>query len=179
MKRIILLLLLLPSVLIAQFKIELTPIQKVVIPGEVTYNLINFMGSADGVSYTPTITQNVYTKITPGMTAHVINGITFADDSLTIQSAGDYLIYISVAFTAASSSDLWRIEVYKNGAAISNIGRFITRSYASSNPDAISHFWYLPGLAVDDDISFRMTNLSASRNPTIVDFKVYMEKKPK
>lgn len=179
MKRIILLLLLLPVTLTAQFKIELTPIQKVVIPGEVAYNLINFTGSADGVSYTPTIAQNVYTKLTPGMVAHVNNGITFADDSLTIQSAGDYLIYITVAFTAASTTDLWRIEVYKNGAVIPNIGRFITRSYASSDPDALSSFWYLNGLAVDDDISFRMTNLSASRNPTIVDFKIYVEKKPK
>ena len=147
--------------------------------GILTYNFIHWVGSADVITYTPSITQNLYTKLTPAMVEHENDGMTYAADSLTVISAGDYTIDISVRFSGANANDAWQIKVYKNHIAMaSSVGRFIIRTNTAGLPDTRSYFWYLQDLAADDDISFRMTNLTASRDPTFLDFKIYMEKKP-
>ena len=151
----------------------------VTITGDLVYDFTHWVGSADVITYTPSITQNLYTKLTPAMVEHENDGMTYAADSLTIISAGDYTIQISVRFSGANANDAWQIKVYKNGAAMgSSVGRFIIRTNTAGQPDTRSYFWYLTDLAADDDISFRMTNLTASRDPTFLDFKIYMEKKP-
>ena len=138
----------------------------------------HWVGSADSISYTPTIAKDVYTKLTPGMVEHEGDDITYAADTLTVEAGhvGDFEIQISVRFTAANANDAWQIKVYKNHLAMdSSVGRFIIRSAGSGLPDTRSYFWYLQDLAIGDDISFHMTNLSASRDPTFLDFKIYMK----
>ena len=138
----------------------------------------HWVGSADSISYTPTIAKDVYTKLTPGMVEHEGDDITYAADTLTVEAGhvGDFEIQISVRFTAANANDAWQIKVYKNHVAMpSSVGRFIIRSSGSGLPDTRSYFWYLQDLAIGDDISFHMTNLSASRDPTFLDFKIYMK----
>lgn len=140
-------------------------------------SLTHWVGSADGVTYTPAITKDVYIKITPGMVEHENDGMTYAADTLTIIKSGDYTVDIAVRFSGANQNDVWQIKVYKNNAAMSSsVGRFIIRTTAAGQPDSRSFFWYLQDLATDDDISFHMTNLTATRDPTIVDFKIFIAK---
>ena len=149
--------------------------------GDLEYAFAHFVGSADSVSYTPTITQNVYTKLIPSMVSHEADHITFAADSLTINSGydGDYFILISVRLSGANANDAWRIKVYKNASSFpSSVGQFIFRTTTGGYTDTKFYMWYLPDLVAGDDVSFYITNLSASRNPTIQDMKIYMEKKP-
>ena len=148
-------------------------------PGDLTYNFVHFVASADSIDYTPTVSAGVYTKLLPVMVAHENDGFTFADDSLTIITPGDYFINISVRFSGANANDIWRIKVFKDKIALgSSIGRFVVRTTAAAQPDTKSFFWYLEELVADNVIDFRITNFTASRNPTFRDFKIYMEKKP-
>ena len=163
-----------------QFKVDLTtdPIT-ITLPATVRYIFPHFVGSADAITYTPTVTKDVYTKLVPSMTAKEADGITFAADSLTIVTPGDYRFDISVRFSGANQNDIWQIKIYKNTAAMDlSAGRFITRTTAASLSDAKTYFWYLLDLVAGDDISFRMTNLTATRNPTIQDFKILCEMRP-
>ena len=149
--------------------------------GDIEYGYSHFVGSADSVSYTPTVSQNVYTKIKPGMVEHEADHITFAADTLTINSGydGDYLVFISIRLAGANANDFWRIKIYKNKLAFPvSVGQFIFKTTAGGVSDTKSYVWYLKDLVAGDDISFYVTNLSASRNPTIEDMKIFMDKKP-
>jgi hypothetical protein len=147
--------------------------------GVFQYNFVHGVYSADSVSYTPSITKDLYTKLTPSMSSHESDGITFAGDTLTILTAGDYFINISVVFSGTNANDIWRIKIYKNNIPLpSSAGRFVIRTTGAGTVDNRSYFWYLIGLSVNDNISFRITNQTASRNPTFTDMKIYIEKKP-
>lgn len=156
---------------------------KMTLAGDLVYGFIHFVGSADSVAVTPTVTQYVYTKLLPGITAHETGGVTFAADSLTILTSGDYVCNISITLSGTNANDYWRIKVYKNNAALPNtgansIGRFSFRTTANNQTDTRSYLWYLKDLAINDVLSWRITNLSASRNPTITDMKIYFYKAP-
>lgn len=148
------------------------------IAGNLKYSFVHAVGSADGISYTPSVTQNVYTKLVPSIVWREQDGIT-CKDSVQITVAGDYRVDISIALSGANVNDFWRLKIYKNGVAYSpELGRFRWRTVSSGVTDTRSYFWYLMGLTANDWISFRLTNETASRNPTITDFKVFIEQKP-
>jgi len=139
----------------------------------------HFVGSADSISYTPTVAKDVFTKLVPVMVSHEADYITFGGDTLTIQAGhiGDYTIQISVRMSGSNANDIWQIKVYKNAVKMpTSIGQFIFRTTSAGLADTKSYFWYLQDLAEGDDISFYVTNLSASRNPTFDDFKIMMIK---
>jgi len=149
--------------------------------GAIAYKFAHAVFSADSVSYTPTITEDVYTKLVPGSTTHESDHITAQGDTLTIETGfdGDYLVFISVRASGANQNDVWRIKIYKNSAALpSSVGRFTFRTTSAGFADTRFFFWYLDDLVAGDDISFYITNLTGSRDPTISDFKVYAEQKP-
>ena len=148
------------------------------IAGNLKYGFVHAVGSVDATSYTPSVSQNVYTKLVPTIVWRENDGLTCLD-SVKILTAGDYRLDIALSLSGANANDFWRLKVYKNGAAFSpELGRFRWRNLAGGVTDTRSYFWYLIGLAANDWISFRITNETASRNPTITDFKVYLEIKP-
>jgi hypothetical protein len=150
----------------------------VTIAGNLKYGFIHAVGSVDATSYTPSVSQNVYTKLVPSIVWRETDGLTCLD-SVKILAAGDYRIDVSIALSGTNVNDFWRLKIYHNGAAYSpQLGRFRWRSVASNVTDTRSFFWYVEGLAVNDWLSFRLTNETASRNPTITDMKVYIEQKP-
>ncbi len=151
--------------------------------GDLTYGFIHFVGSADSVAVTPTVTQYLYTKLLPGIVTHEADGVTFAADSIKILTAGDYACFISVTLSGTNANDYWRIKVFKNNAALPNtgagsVGRFVFRTTANNQTDTREYAWYFKDLAVNDVLSWRITNLSATRNPTITDMKLYFYKLP-
>jgi hypothetical protein len=148
------------------------------IVGNLKYGFIHAVGSVDATSYTPSVSQNVYTKLVPTIVWREQDGLT-CRDSIQILTAGDYRVDVSIALSGNNANDFWRLKVYKNGVAFSpELGRFRWRNTSSGVTDTRSYFWYLTGLAANDWISFRITNETASRNPTITDMKVYIEQKP-
>jgi len=149
--------------------------------GSVKYSYAHAVISADDVTYTPTVTKDVYTKLVPSSTCRHYHNITCQGDTLTIADTfdGDYDFNISVRLSGANQNDAWQIKIYKNAEAMgSSVGRFVFRTTAAGQADTRYFFWYLEDLVGGDDISFYITNLTATRNPTIVDFKVYVEQKP-
>ena len=149
--------------------------------GAIEYNFAHAIMSADSVAYTPTVAKDVYTKLVPGSACHEADYITCQGDTLTILTGfdGDYRIDISIRLSGANVNDAWRIKIYKNSLPQpTSVGRFVFRTTSAGEPDTRYFFWYLDDLVAGDDISFYITNLTASRNPTITDFKVYAEQKP-
>ncbi len=151
--------------------------------GDLTYGFIHFVGSADSVAVTPTVAQYLYTKLLPGIITHEADGVTFAADSLTVLTAGDYACFISITLSGTNANDYWRIKTYKNNAALPNtgensVGRFVFRTTANNQTDTREFVWYFKDLAINDVLSWRITNLSAARNPTVTDMKLYFYKLP-
>jgi hypothetical protein len=154
-----------------------------VFDADLTYGFIHFVGSADSVAVTPTVAQYLYTKLLPGIVTHEADGVTFDADSLTVLTAGDYACFISVTLSGTNANDYWRIKVFKNNAALPNtgansVGRFIFRTTANNQTDTREFVWYFKSLAINDVLSWRITNLSAARNPTVTDMKLYFYKIP-
>lgn len=151
-----------------------------IIKGDLVYEFPHAVGSADSVSVALTVTQNVYKKIViPGLTWKEADGITCAADSAKILTAGDYKVYMSNTVSATNSNDVWRIKIYKNNAPMpSSVGRYVFRTTSDGQTDTRNFTWYLPGLSVNDVLSWRITNQTASRNPTFTDVKYIIEKMP-
>ena len=149
------------------------------VAGILKYEFPHAVASFDAGSYTPSITKDVYTKMVPGMTVREVDEITMAADSVIITHAGDYRIDISVALSGTNANDFWRVKVYHNNVAYSpELGRFRWRTVAGGVTDTRSYFWYVMDLAVNDRICWKITNETASRNPTITDMKIFISMLP-
>lgn len=149
--------------------------------GDIKYNFLHAVGSADSLTaFSIGGTQNVYYKVNTGgaMSWHECDGFTCAADSIKVLTAGDYLIMPVLSITTSNANDVLRIKLYKNGAPLStSIGRWIVNSQGTGLGSARCFFWYVT-LSVNDYLSIRITNQTASRAITVNDFKFYIEKKP-
>ena len=153
---------------------------KTAIKGDVIWDFVHAVGSADSLSYTSSgSTQNIYYKInTTAFVSHEADGITIAGDSMKILTAGDYKVYIWICATSANANDKLRIRMYKNNAPLSpSAGRFIINSQGTGNSETESFMWYQT-FAVNDWLSWRIANLTGARASNITDFKIYIEKVP-
>ena len=149
----------------------------VTIAGWLKYEYAHVVAGATGLSYTPTITKDVYLKIAPTMATLEADYVTFAGDTATIINPGDYFIMYTARHSAANANDVWEVQLRKN-AVDSEVSQFIYRTTAAGLSDTKTYFWYLKNLVAGDDLSFWITNLTASRNPTFVDIKIFIEQKP-
>ena len=137
------------------------------------------VASADSVALSIGGTQNVYYKINTGgaMTAHEADGLTIAGDSIKILTAGDYEIRFYIAATTSNANDKIRVKMFTNNAASpSSMGRFTINSNGTGNGDTRAFTWY-KSFAVNDYISFHVTNITGSRAVSITDVKYIIEKK--
>lgn len=148
------------------------------VKGDFKYEFQHAVGSADAITYTPTVTQNVYTKLLPNITWHDADGIVATTDSVKIYSTGDHSVMMSITLSGTNVNDYWRVGIKRNGVLITTAGRFRFRTVTSGVTDTRSYFWYLPHLTANDWLSFWITNETGSRNPTITDFKIEIDKKP-
>lgn len=153
--------------------------QLLTINGDLKYLFRHAIGNVESATYTPTVAQNAYTKISTGAVVwSEADGITAVADSMTIVRAGDYFINYSVTLSGSNAGDFWQIKIFKNNIAVDNVGRFRFKTVTNSTTDTRAFFWYLSNLTVGDRLSFYITNETGTRNPTITDMKIYIEKKP-
>lgn len=123
-------------------------------------------------TYTPAVTQNVYTKITPTFTIPETSYITAAGDSLTIQTSGDYYFLWTFQVTGTNTSD-FDFQVRKNNVSVQSAAQTTT---GAGNYHSISVMWYFQDLVAGDDISFYVTNTTNGDDPTIRNQSLYLRK---
>jgi hypothetical protein len=147
--------------------------------GVYSYHLAHAAAYREAITYTPAVTQNVYTKITPTFTISEADSITIAGDTITIKTGydGDYKLDFSLTMSGANGDD-FRVKLYKNNATTGVNGSNHVTTTGATNYVSLSYFWYLTDLVAGDDLSFRITNTTDSDDPTITDIKFYIEKKP-
>jgi hypothetical protein len=123
--------------------------------------------SADTSRYdeTITLTQNVYSYLPISDTdLEESIGFTRIGDSIRCDVAGFITIAFNDSFTGNAQTDVWRQGVYLNGVEINSVSRSTT-STAVGNKTIIA----TTSIVIDDYISFKMTNESASRDAIIND----------
>ena len=145
--------------------------QSVRINGDLTYDYRHAVAYGEALTYTPAVTQNVYTKLTPTLTTSEADGITIAGDSIKIIKTGDYYVNVVCTFSGANGND-WRLKLYRSrsGVLTAVSGSNHVTSTGASNYVTLNYFWYVVDAAVDDGYSFRMTNTTNNDDPTITDF---------
>lgn len=137
----------------------------------------HYVGSADSLEGARACslggTQDVYYKIVTGLlTSHDATGISSAGDSIKITTPGDYRIEFAISATTQNANDKIRVKMYVNNvAAGSSLGRFIINSGGTGAESTASYFWYKT-FAGNDQITFRVANLTGSRAVIIKDYKV-------
>ena len=143
-----------------------------VVDGDFTYNLRHlFVDYA--AAYTPSVTQDVYTKIAPTFTEVEVSNITFAGDSITIIDAGDYLGELTADISGAVTDNF--VIVYKKNGTIVKSKKQSTRG--ATEDDNIVLKWYFDNLIAGDHISIWVTNTNSSGDPTFSNMDWEFEKK--
>jgi hypothetical protein len=147
--------------------------------GLLTYNFVHGACYVESISYTPDVTQNLYTQIvpSPAMTVSEQKGLTISNSTITIGITGDYKIDIVLTLTCSAVSDDFRVKMYKNGSAVGIPGSNHISPGGSNQYAVLPYFWYVP-LSAGDVLTFWITNTQSNNDPTISDMKIYLEKKP-
>lgn len=122
------------------------------------------------------LTVNDWAKVTNTnndlFTAVDTDGVTFAGDTITIITPGDYMIWIGLSFSGGPS-DVWHIAIYKNAV----ITAFEMHRTTSNNDTGNTNLnALLDNLAIGDDISIYMRNTGDNDDPTLISsqFMIYM-----
>ena len=147
------------------------------ISGDLKYNFRHLVYAKDSATVYSTASVNkfIFTKMLPGLSKTEADGITYAGDSITIITAGDYMIEYYSNFVG-DLNDNYIIQCYKNGVKEGQGGRYVGSGTRSSE---WQWFWYFVGLAAGDDISFYVANQTSNAKPLkFYETKIYIEKKP-
>jgi hypothetical protein len=147
------------------------------VAGDIKYQFAHAAAYAEAITYTPLVTQNIYTKLRPTFTTSEAANITSAGDSITIVAAGHYLVQFSVTMSGANGDD-FRVKMYKNNAITGINGSNHITTTGATNFANLSYFWYVIGLVAGDRLSFKITNTSSNGDPTISDIKFYIRQEP-
>jgi hypothetical protein len=144
------------------------------VTGDVTYNLRHLHAFFADSAVVIDITQNTYTTITNATDAlwtdDEANEVTFAGDTITVSTAGDYVLHFALDADGSGTNDIYKFKAYKNGVAVaggpSAKGTFIH----------VSWVWYFEDLAVGDDIAIKVTNTVDNDDLTVTNGVIYFRK---
>jgi hypothetical protein len=113
----------------------------------------------------PIITQNVFEYLPISDTQVDDNhGFIIEGDSVQVLQSGAYTFALNLSYIGNAQSDVWRKGIFCNGVEKNTVSRSTT-STSVGNSTVIASFLVEAG----DWISFRMTNESDVRDPTISD----------
>lgn len=144
---------------------------KLTLLGDLTYNMRHaFLNAA--ANYTPAVTQNIYTKILPTFTAIELMNMTFAGDTLTITTAGDYILTYTYTISGANGDD-FTVQIRKNNVAVCESRQTTT---ATNNYQTVTMIWYFEATSVNDRISLYVTNTASNGDPTLSNQRLYIRK---
>ena len=125
---------------------------------------MNFSDSATVIA----LTVNVWTKVTgPGGDLFVVrdnDNITIEGDSITIEVAGDYLVWAGFSFDGSNGS-IFHIAIYKNGVVTDWEMHRKTSSNDTGNAGMPA---YIEDLVAGDDLSIWIENTGNSNDVTMI-----------
>lgn len=124
--------------------------------------------SADTARWDSTVdlTQNVFSYLPIGaFSVEDEYGYSTTGDSIQSQVAGHVTIAVNLSYTGNIQGDVWRKGIFLNGVEQHSVSRS-TSGTSVGNSTIIKTL----DIAVNDWISFKMTNESADRDPEINDF---------
>ena len=125
--------------------------------------------------YTPAVTQNVYTKITPGFTEEELYRVTFAGDTATIanNAGGDYKIFVFFAIYDGATSDDFVFQIRINNVAVHTFGATGAGAGTYAN---VATMHYEEAMSPGDDISLYVTNVANNNDPDMAYVEWYIER---
>lgn len=147
------------------------------VTNQLIYDVVHGAAYVENTTYTPSVTQNVYTKLTPGMTVSEDTGLTIQGDTIILTKVRDYFIIMTVTLSGANGDD-YRLKLYKNNATTGVNGSNHITTTGATNFANLTYFWYLTGISANDNLSFKITNTSNNNDPTITDMKFYIDEVP-
>jgi len=174
-----LLLLLFPVVLMGQMNLNNNTVT-IGSTGDLTYNFIHFVGTKEDTTITPNCAgTDIYVKIGEvfrtgyGLVHNV--GLTFAGDSITVITPGNYYAIYSYTYTGANNAD-WKVAGFKNSVKVYGTRRSTTSGNYSGGTATVM----FEGLVAGDDICFKVANLTApgTVDPTFSNLKLVFYKLP-
>lgn len=133
--------------------------------------LVHVFLEADA-DYTPSVTQNDYTKITPGFSSIEVDGFIVDTDTLTALFKGGYFMLLSFDIREGVNTD-YNVQIRINNIVVQQM-RVTTTSATNYQPFILTH--YIDDLVVDDDISFYITNLSNNNDPVLAFMHFYIRR---
>jgi hypothetical protein len=136
-------------------------------PGKIEYQPSpHISADTSRINYVlPIITQNVFEYLPISETElDDKHGFEVVGDSVLVQQDGSITIALNLSYIGNAQSDVWRKGVFCNGMEVNTVSRSTT-STSVGNSTVIASFYVFAG----DYLSFKMTNESAVRNPTISD----------
>ena len=151
------------------------------INGDMSYNFTHAVGSADSMAFVTGSVRFTYYKInTGGFSWHETVNLLGQGDSVQIQKAGYYKVWVWIAESTSATSDQLRVKLYVNNSPLTIfVGRYLINSQGTGNEMTTGFMWYkTTAYNVGDWLSIRTTNLSANRAITITDIKIFIEKVP-
>lgn len=154
---------------------------KMTLAGDLVYDFVHFAAHKEDTTLAVNCTAtNVYTKILPkfvtGYGLDVNEGFTFAGDSLTVITPGDYIVTFGCTFSGSTGDD-YKVGVFKNSVKQYGFRRTTTGATNFSGGNMTFH---LSGLVAGDDISFKVCNMTApgTNDPTFTNFNLWVYKIP-
>jgi lysophospholipase L1-like esterase len=133
-------------------------------------------GSAYDLTYTPSLTQNVPLKFTPGMTNTEADYLTIAGDTITVP-AGSYYVRLYMGVASANNDD-FEIRCRVNNVEYNTNLVMNGSTTSATNKTPFSYEWYLSELAASSKISFYITNLTNNNDPVITNTHLIITKAP-
>jgi hypothetical protein len=136
-------------------------------PGKIEYQPSpHISADTSRISYVlPIITQNVFEYLPISDTQiDDQHGFEVIGDSVLCLQGGAITIALNLSYIGNAQSDVWRKGIFCNGIEVNTVSRSTT-STSVGNSTVIASFFVSTG----DYISFKMTNESDVRDPTISD----------
>ena len=130
---------------------------------ESTYGEMYIQGNAVA---TAIASVNTLTKITSGLTAGPLDGVTFSTDHLVIAESGKYILEATLTFFGVAATALeWQFDFMINAGAL---GRKVAVSTTGTERTVVSLQAITGTLAVNDQIALGVYNTTDANDPTVV-----------
>ena len=142
------------------------------------YSYPNYSGRATALTYTPNVTVNTPFRLALVLTAIKTKNIAYTGDTaLVIAIAGNYKISLNLYLTATAAGETYKVNVYKNNSLVTIANPTVT-STGAAYYFSIPCDWDLQGLNFGNIITFKITNVTNSNDPTIKEVLLMANKKP-
>lgn len=147
---------------------------KATFTGDVAWAFVH--GSWYDASYTPSLTQNVPLKFTPGGTAAEQDGLTIAGDTIVTNGVvGSYNVFFTCNMSSNNNND-FEIRLKVDNVEYNTALRLTGSTTSTSNYTPMAYNWYLEDIG--SNISFYIVNLTNNDDPVVRNTHVVIQKIP-